>query len=588
MLRLSVLVVCSLVALVAVAQPDVRDKDNDDDEDIVPAPPPAIRGASLVRPDAVWRWQTVRVPRIPRQLGAMTVSGADVVAGRAKRPADPLGDAVPAPARWPFALDGATTSAIGKPADDERIAAAFGITTFKLGPADQGYEMLELRLHYEDTVAVWINGVEVARQLPRTSTTTTISTVPHGPEWETFYIPVAPGLLALGDNTLAIEVHPSHRRNAPTLFADLVARRDRGIVRGPVLVDTAATTATIAVETDPNVEAVLEWGIGDASDRKVTSPPGKRHRFTLSNLPANKAIGYRVHAGASRSPRYVFHTLPTATSSVIRLGIYGDVRGGHATHRRLVEHMLAEGLDAVAVTGDMVLHGSDDADWQRFFAITGELLATLPYYPALGNHDVGWDGADGTGKADQVFALPQGPANRPDGAYWYSRELADLHLVFLDSNAYDRPEQETWLDGDLAAARKRKVRAILVFTHDGPYSRGYHGGSAIARERYVPILTKYKVDLLVSGHDHLYQRGDKAGLHYVVSGGGGASLYAIRCGVAGRRPCKEPDKSDGMQMIAREHHYLVASVGPRELELCARRPDGTLLEKCVRYKLARP
>jgi len=55
--------------------------------------------------------------------------------------------------------------------------------------------------------------------------------------------------------------------------------------------------------------------------------------------------------------------------------------------------MLREGLDVVAVTGDMVLHGADDADWQRFFAVTRELLATVPYYPAVGNHDVGWGGA---------------------------------------------------------------------------------------------------------------------------------------------------------------------------------------------------
>ena len=99
----------------------------------------------------------------------------------------------------------------------------------------------------------------------------------------------------------------------------------------------------------------------------------------------------------------------------------------------------------------------------------------------------------------------------------------------------------------------------------------------------MPILARHKVDLLVSGHDHLYQRGEVGGIRYVVSGGGGASLYPIRCGVTGRPKCVI---EDGMQAIAREHHYGVVTIG-RDLEFCARRPDGSLLEKCVHLALAK-
>ncbi|HWU87917.1 MAG TPA: metallophosphoesterase, partial [Kofleriaceae bacterium] len=318
---------------------------------------------------------------------------------------------------------------------------------------------------------------------------------------------------------------------------------------------------------------------GEPTQRR-TSPPGRRHVFELSGLAPHSAYAYRVTAGAARSPRIELHTLP-GPGAVIRLGVYGDVRGGHATHKQLVDRMLREGLDAVAVTGDMVLHGSDEADWQRFFAVTSELLAQVPYYPAVGNHDLGWDGADHAKRAEEVFALPPGPPGRPDGAYWYSRDLADVHLVFLDSNAYDRTEQEVWLEADLAAARSRKVRAILAFTHDGPFARGYHGGNAIARARYVPILARHRVDLVLAGHDHLYQRGEQGGLRYVVTGGGGAALYNIRCGVPGRPRCTV---DDGMIAIAREHHYAVLTIA-RDLELCVRRADGTLLERCVRYRL---
>jgi predicted phosphodiesterase len=384
--------------------------------------------------------------------------------------------------------------------------------------------------------------------------------------------------LQLGDNVLAIEVHPSGRRRAPELAADVIGRRDLGIVRGPIVAEIRATSASIAVETDPGLPASLDWGSGDNLDHHLDSPAGRRHTFELASLPPR--ISYRVHAGATQSALYKIHTAPSA-GDVIRIGVYGDVRGGHGIHRKLVDAMLGEALDLVAVTGDMVLHGSDEADWQQFFTMTGEMLAQLPYYPAVGNHDLGWDGADIARRAQEVFALPPGPTGRPDDAYWYSYDLADIHLVFLDSNAYERPEQEQWLAADLAGARGNHTRAIIAFTHDGPYARGLHRGNPRARDRYVPILAKQHVDLLIAGHDHLYQRGEAGGIRYIVSGGGGSSLYQISCGIEDKPACP----ADGMQKVLVEHHYITLTIDKTTIEMCPRRANGSLLEKCVRYAL---
>jgi hypothetical protein len=536
--------------------------------------PTTPRGAALVASGAAWRWQVISAPPLAPQSGALAVSGLDVVAGRV--PVAVLGQGT-APVRWPYDLDGAPRSAIPAPARDQRIAAAFGVTTFSLAASDQGLAMLELRMRYEDGVAAWLNGVEVVRAALRSRAPTALADRPHGPEWETFYIPVAPGLLRLGTNVLAIELHASARHAGPSVEVELRGRRDRGIVRGPVLADVDATSARIVVDTDPGLEAVLQWGTGAVLDREERSAAGRRHTFSLTGLPARAQVRYRVQAGVTPPVTYAFHTMPGA-GDVIRIGIYGDVRGGHATHRKLLEQMLAEPLDLVGVTGDMVLRGADQADWQRFFAITQPLLAQVRYVPSIGNHDLGArDGHD-------VLMLPPGPPGRPEGTYWYSYDLADIHIVSLDSNAYELVEQATWLEADLAAARERKVRAIIALTHDGPFSRGYHRGNVDARSRYVPILVKHHVDLLLAGHDHLYQRGEADGLRYVVSGGGGASLYAITCGIRGKPTCAV---DDGMQAIAREHHFLVLTIGARAIELCARRPDGRLLEACTRLPLWR-
>lgn len=541
---------------------------------------PAVPGAvQLVRPDATWRYQLITAPSLAPQIGALAVSGLDVVAGRAQAPIALLGDEQAAPAAWPYDVDTATVGngPLAPKAVDARVAALFAVTTFTLGAQHQGLRILEIRLRYYDGCAVWLNGSEVARR-SLDGGSVALAQRPHGPEWETFYVPVAPGLLRLGDNVLAIEVHPSGRRDAPELAADVIGRRDLGIVRGPIITDIGTTTATISLETDANLDAALEWGTGQTLEHRLTSAPGRIHRFTLENLPARTKISYRVHAGAAQSELLAFHTAPKP-GELVRIGIYGDVRGGHDTHRRLISAMLGEGLDLVAMTGDMVARGSDDGDWQKFFAVTRELLASLRYVPAIGNHDLGWSQTD-----PDVFALPPGPAGRPDHVYWYSLDLADIHLVFLDSNAYENQAQEVWLEADLAAARARGVRAIIALTHDGPYSRGLHRGNQLARKRYVPILARHRVDLLVAGHDHLYQRGEIDGIRYVVSGGGGAGLYQPTCGVRGKSKCAV----DGMQKLLVAHHYLVATIDRETLELCPRGTDGKLLEKCTRARLWRP
>jgi hypothetical protein len=563
--RVHVLIGCLLLASRVGAEPDA---------------PPAVAGSvQLVRADATWRYQVFTAPPLAPQIGALAVSGLEVATGRADTPIALLGDERPAPAAWPDDVDTATvaTGALAPTAADARVAALFAVTTFTLGPEHRGLRVIEIRLRYRDGCAVWLNGFEVARRsLP--AGTMSLASRAHGHEWETFYVPVAPSLLRLGDNVLAVEVHPSGRRDAPELAADVIGRRDLGILRGPVITDVTATTATISVETDGNVPASLVWGTGSSLDHRVTSAAGRIHRFRLAGQPAHARSAYRELAGATQTPELAFHTAPAA-GSVVRIGIYGDVRGGHDTHRRLVDAMLGEGLDLVAATGDMVVRGTDDADWQRFFAVTHELLAQVRYVSAIGNHDLGWMRAE-----PAVFGLPPGPPGRPEHTYWYSLDLADVHLVFLDSNAYALPEQEQWLDADLAAARGRGVRAILAFTHDGPYSRGIHRGNEIARDRYVPILARHHVDLLVAGHDHLYQRGEAGGIRYVVSGGGGAGLYKPTCGTRGKPRCPE----DGMQKLAVEHHYIVVVIDRDNLELCARNSEGKLIEKCRRYRLWSP
>lgn len=594
----------------AAEELDPRDVDEPvpDAEELLPPPADGVR---LVAAGARWSYQAFVAPPLSRQLGTAALVALDAAMGR-REGALAMGTAAGTssavrPATWPLALPASAPSGPaplgatppGKACncatsiaslDGRRVQALLATTRFAVTAAElRGHRLLELRLRYRDGLALWLNGAEIMRSSLKTPALWQLADRPRGPEWETLYLPVTPGLLRLGENVLAAELRPSASSEAPELTVEVYGRRDARIVRGPMVQGVGETTATLVVETDVAVGAVLQWGPGTseggaavALPNRVALPPARRHVWSLRDLPGNRPISYRIVAGASTTGVHTFHTLPPP-GSVLRLGVYGDVRGGHEVHRRLTQALIDEAPDAVIVTGDMVLRGSDEGDWQRFFAVTAELLPRIPYYPAIGNHDLGRAGPEGR-RADQIFALPPAPPGRPEGAFWYSVDLSDVHLVFLDSNAYERPEQERWLEQDLAAARARGVRAIFAVTHSGPYSRGIHRGSPLARARYLPILVRHKVNVLFSGHDHQYQRGRVNGLDYVVSGGGGASLYPVACGVPGKPRCKI---EDGMKKVAREYHYVMLTITPRSIELCARRPDRSPLEPCVRLPLAR-
>ena len=572
-------------------------------------------GPELLLPrGATFSWVTAEAPRIPRQIGAVAVAGLDVALGRRSDGAPVTGDA-PAdrpPPDWPRSLGAAAstgraplgaapasaaaaegaagrataTAADATPCDcatnigappERRVAALWAITSFEI-PAGAGeLTVLDVRALYRDGIAIWLNGVEVARRaLAPAPAATAFAERSHGPEWETFHVPVAAGLLRRGGNAVAVEVHAAAGASGPTLDLEIAGRRQPRIVRGPLLERVGRDRATIAFETDLAVRGAVEWGPTPALGQRAVAGilPGRRHEVELTGLTGG-VVYYRLVAGGATDVRS-FRTAP-GPGEVVRIAAYGDVRGGHQVHAELVAAMLGETPDAVLCTGDLVLRGTDEGDWQRFFTVVRELIAEVPFYPAIGNHDVGRAG-DRNRTAAELFALPA----TATGGRWYAVDIGDVHVAVLDSNAYEQRDQLAWLDADLGAARARGARALLVVTHDGPFARGIHGGNPIAARDYVPVMVRHRVALLLSGHDHLYQRGRAGGLDYVVTGGGGAALYPVTCGVAGRKACAA---DDGMIHIAREYHYLMLTVYPDWLEMCPRRADGTLVEGCVRYAL---
>jgi len=90
------------------------------------------------------------------------------------------------------------------------------------------------------------------------------------------------------------------------------------------------------------------------------------------------------------------------------------------------------------------------------------------------------------------------------------------------------------LENDLKAIKGSQIKFIIAAFHSPPYSSSNHGSDMDIREAFSPIFEQYKVDLVLNGHDHVYERTcpvvnescDNAnGVTYLIVGAGGAPLY---------------------------------------------------------------
>ncbi|HNN91178.1 MAG TPA: metallophosphoesterase family protein [Pseudomonadota bacterium] len=478
------------------------------------------------------------------------------------------------------------------------------------------FSLLTLRLRYTDGVVVYLNGVElVRRRVASTIPDATTLALERGPvEPESHHLPLSPGLLMPEGNVLAVEVHPRAIERCPRIDLELLLSDGPRVVRGPYIERLFGGVLDLALQTNTPTYFSVRYGKGEAAssrDRELaedpSSPPQLLHRARITGLRPGTTYHYQVaitgpNGQRSELPLVPLHT-PPASGRPLRFVVYGDSRSGHSVHAQVVQSLLVEDPDLILCTGDVVERGTEDGDWDRYFAVAAPLLERIPIFMAPGNHEYAlrrqgaqrlfqlWDrlfvpqppaAAVASGKLDAgAAALSVVPRDKsgldeatlPRG--YYSFDLSSVHFVALDSNQARSADQLRWLDADLSRAALRRPRAIIVWMHDGPYSMGWHGDNGVLIRDYVPLFEKHRVNLVFSGHDHDFERGRRGQLNYIVTGGGGAELRPLKCGVPGKRRCKHPPLA-----FFNEHNYVSVEVLPDALRVCPKRIDGTALEPC--------
>jgi acid phosphatase type 7 len=342
--------------------------------------------------------------------------------------------------------------------------------------------------------------------------------------------------------------------------------------REPYMQGVTANSAVICwVSAGPDA-GVVEYGKTPELGRKeAEARVGRRHAVALTGLDPGSTYHYRVEGAGGSSATGCFCTAPAGDDSRFSFAVVGD--SGSGGKGQLAVAALLERLrpDLVLHTGDVVYPAGQERHYdRRFFTPYRNLIKTVPLFPVLGNHDV----RKGNGAAFLENFHP--PLGSPGSTKrYYSFDWGNTHFVALDSELYhgdrgsDPEEQRDFLERDLATTRKHWR---IVFLHRSPYGSSRHGGDEKVREDLEPLFAKNGVDLVFSGHDHVYERTVPIrGVTYVVSGGGGRRLYP-----AGRSARTVSSVS--------AHHAVLVRVDGSHLSLEAVEAGGTYVDRLDLYQ----
>jgi hypothetical protein len=346
-----------------------------------------------------------------------------------------------------------------------------------------------------------------------------------------------------------------------------VATSGPDFVKSPMTLAATTDDAVLPVREDPAFRAAY-------------------HSAVLKGLQADTVYAYRVGDGTHWSEWLQFRTA-SREAKPFRFIYMGDMQNQILSEASRTLRMAFRQAGDAAFTihaGDLINRHDSDAEWGEWFAAGGFLYAQTPQMPTPGNHEYVKDetaraGSSINGQWRRQFTLPEdGPADVPASheTSWYT-DYQGLRLISIDSMQIDRDEKARkfiikWLDGLLA---HNPSHWTVMFLHFPLFSSEPGRDNPKVRAALKPLIDKYKVDLVLQGHDHGYARGaigpdgpttDDAGSTYAVS-------------VAGPKMYDVGSLTWARKSASRTQAYQVIDVTPDHLTYRAYTATGEALDE---------
>jgi len=377
-----------------------------------------------------------------------------------------------------------------------------------------------------------------------------------------------------------------------------------------------------------------------------------RYHASLQNLPFNSEIHYCVKSGERIIRQASFRTRPTLDKSA-RLVLVGDLATGGKAQKSIAWQIQQEKPEALILLGDIVYPTGRVLQYMNYFWNTynnveeagptkgAPLMASIPFYPLLGNHDIAAR-FPSTTDALAAFYFFYPPTQGPGEGTWntplgtdsanaakfktinkhsypsldaYSFDYGSAHFLILNNNKssnMDSPELLNWAESDLT---KTKQPWKFVCYHVPAFHSSKQHYSEQQSRSWNPMFEACGVDIVFAGHVHNYQRsypllfkpegkrnskgrvdgtftidksfdGDKntnpKGVIHVVAGGGGAALYLP--GLEKTAISLKEDFEDNYAdftaiMNADSYSFVSMDLEPTMLAIRVLNQDGKLLDK---------
>ena len=327
------------------------------------------------------------------------------------------------------------------------------------------------------------------------------------------------------------------------------------VVGGPYVVNVGPRSATVmwVVQTG-------EASLGTEPNKAdKTAPVLRAQKTAFLGLKPGTIYYYRVFPGEAGKGSF---KTPSDGEGRFQFVVYGDTRTRHDVHRTVINGILKYASpDFILHTGDLVADGNDPALWPIFFDAERELLRKAAFFPSLGNHEQ---------NALSYFDFLNAKA-------YYSFNWGNAHFMVIDSDIENAAETKTqrdsfwqeqtrWLEDDLREAQKADFR--FLFAHHPPMTAvKRRQGDNPHMTALEPMFEKYGLTAGFFGHDHNYQHYLQNGVHYFVTGGGGAPLYDVDTPPAGIT-----------RKVVSTENFMVVQVDGLTARFEARTPDGQILE----------
>lgn len=236
------------------------------------------------------------------------------------------------------------------------------------------------------------------------------------------------------------------------------------------------------------------------------------HSVVFRDLQPNTLYTYRVGDGIHWSEWFQFKTAGQSEDKISFL-YFGDAQTGiHSMWSKVVRQAFGHNPQARVMlhAGDLINRANRDLEWGEWFEAGAFIHASIPQMPSPGNHE--YETLDGQANLSDFwqpqFTLPEnGPEGLEETVYY-----SDIQGVrFISLNSYMAEEsdeylekQRAWLDTILS---NNPNKWTCIAFHHPIYSPKSTRDNKRMRETFKPLFDKYKVDLVLQGHDHTYARG---------------------------------------------------------------------------------